>query len=126
VRGLIYNILKIFSPFSLIAILLFLYLSLGCVTSYTEPSFIDELALNDQAISYDLNNASLWHNRGEILENLSLYEDAFLSYDKALSLGSENPLTWKNRIDTLKILGRDKEAYDSYDNCNYKFFRYLE
>ncbi|PNC20363.1 hypothetical protein CXU22_00860 [Akkermansia muciniphila] len=62
-------------------------------------------------------DATLYRNRGNVLDDLIRWEEALDSYDKALEINPNDAASYIYRGNILENLGRRKEALDSYDKA---------
>lgn len=68
------------------------------------------IALYDQYLALEPNNAAAWNNRGNALDDLQQHEKAIASFDKALALNPNYPQALCNKGVALGGLHRNIEA----------------
>ena len=75
----------------------------------------EAIALYDQYLALEPNNAAAWNNRGNALDDLGQRVDAIASFDRALALNSHYPQALCNKGVTLGSLHRYAEALECFD-----------
>lgn len=90
-----------------------------------------ELDNYNKLLEINPHDATLYRNRGNILENLGRRKEALDSYDKALEINSNDDTAYFCKGSLLAILGRLEEALDNYKkaleiNPNDKFIYQLK
>src|SRR5712671_1431705 len=73
--------------------------------------------LIDQAIAINPNDAALYSNRGDALQELKQLEAAVASYDQAIAIKPDYAEAYNNRGNALQALKQMEEAVASYDQA---------
>lgn len=76
----------------------------------------ESLETLDKLIETDPKCSTHWLNKGRVLNDLGLYEEALIAYKKAIEVDPENPHTWYNAGRFLaSILGKYSESIEYFD-----------
>jgi tetratricopeptide (TPR) repeat protein len=75
------------------------------------------LALIDQALELNPDNAFAHSNKGNILQELGRVEDAIESYDKAIALAPDNVEVYNNKGNALQALNKFADSLEWYEKA---------
>lgn len=89
------------------------YFNLGIALGGVDDN-VAALAAYDRVISItaDSAGASLWSNRGKVLNELKKYDEALESYNRALEIYPEYSQAYSNKAVTLNLMGKSQDALD--------------
>jgi tetratricopeptide (TPR) repeat protein len=82
--------------------------------AYDNKNYKEAIALYDQVIALDPNNARAYNNRGIAYANLSNYEKAITDYTEAIKLDPNYAEAYNNRGDAYYYLNNYKQAIADY------------
>jgi tetratricopeptide (TPR) repeat protein len=71
----------------------------------------------NRALELDPANDALWNDRGVLLYNLGLYDEALASFEQSIALNSGDDSTWYNKGNAYFHLNYFEQAIASYDEA---------
>lgn len=87
-------------------------------TELAEEGRYDEaIALLDQGIRIDANNANAWYNKGVVLFKMGRYQEALLAFAQATDIDPEFDQAWYNKGLALLRLRKYLEAIRAFDKA---------
>ena len=87
-------------------------------TELAEEGRYDEaIALLDQGIRIDANNANAWYNKGVVLFKMGRYQDALLAFAQATDIDPDFDQAWYNKGLALLRLRKYLEAIRAFDKA---------
>lgn len=67
------------------------------------------------SIELDPNDAALWFDKGNALDDLGRHEEALEAFDQSIELDPNNADIWLNKGKVLDDLGRHEEALEAFE-----------
>lgn len=86
----------------------------GIIKNENEKIKILSLEYYTKAIELDPNNVEFWIAKGDLLYNLSRFDEAIEYYEKALEFDSRNTEIWLNRGIALYYIKQYEEAIENF------------
>lgn len=71
----------------------------------------------DQVINEDLDDATIWYNKGNDFKELGRYEEAIKAYNQALIINPDDAIAWNSKGYSLNELGRYEEAIQALEKA---------
>ena len=85
--------------------------------SHDKENLLNALKCHNMAIKLDPKYGVAWVNKGNVLFNLGMSEEAIKCYDKAIELDPDYTVAWVNKGEMLVKLGRRTEAQKCLDRA---------